>query len=180
MHPTTSSFAAALLAPGPAPGRGAAMDLYAWLIGAWEFDLVEFLPDGKERRRPGEWHFAWVLEGRAIQDVWMVPPRGAARAGDAATQANYYGSTLRTYDPRIEAWRIQWTDPVAQIYLSMIGRKEGTAIVQLGKASDGTLVRWSFHDISARSFVWRSELSADAGATWRLNVQFAARRLPSP
>ena len=29
-----------------------------------------------QRRRNGEWHFGWVLEGRAIQDVWIVPPRG--------------------------------------------------------------------------------------------------------
>jgi len=180
MLSAATSFTDALLAPGAVAERGAEMDLYAWLIGAWEFDLVEFLPDGQERRRPGEWYFAWVLEGRAIQDVWIVPPRGAARNGDAAAQANYYGSTLRTYDPRIAAWRIQWTDPVAQIYLSMIGREEGETIVQLGKAPDGTLVRWSFNEIRAQSFLWRSELSLDAGATWRCNAQFAARRLPPP
>jgi len=27
----------------------------------------------KEQR--GEWHFGWVLEGRAIQDVILAPPR---------------------------------------------------------------------------------------------------------
>ena len=55
-----------------------------------------------------------------------------------------YGTTLRVYDPRIDAWQIQWTDPVTQSYLSMIGRKEGSDIVQLGKSPDGNLIRWSF------------------------------------
>ena len=37
---------------------------------------------------------------RAIQDVWIVPPRGELRHGDAAANVNSYGTTLRVYDPR--------------------------------------------------------------------------------
>jgi hypothetical protein len=105
-----------------------------------------------------------------------VPPRGAARTGDAAANVNSYGTTLRVYDPRIDAWHIQWTDPVTQTYLSMIGRKEGSDIVQLGKSPDGNLIRWSFSEITPDSFRWRGEISADDGATWRLQVEFLARR----
>ncbi len=86
-----------------------------------------------KRRRTGEWHFGWALEGRAIQDVWIVPPRGELRRGDAAANVNSYGTTLRVYDPDIDAWRIQWTDPVTQNFLQMIGRAEGDEIVQLGR-----------------------------------------------
>src|SRR4029078_6927583 len=142
------------------------MCLYGWLIGSGELDVTRFLADGTRRRRPGEWHFGWVLEGRAIQDVWVVPPRGVGRQGDAAGNVNVYGTTLRVYDPRIDAWQIQWTDPVTQSYLSMIGRSEGRDIVQLGKSPDGNSIRWSFRDIARDSFVWRGEVSADAGATW--------------
>ncbi len=53
----------------------------------------------------GEWHFGWALEGRAVQDVWIVPPRGELRRGDAAANVNSYGTTLRVYDPDIDAWR---------------------------------------------------------------------------
>jgi len=169
-------FNAALLATGPAPERGDKMDLYGWLIGSWDFDMVEYLPEGKQRARSGEWHFAWVLEGRAIQDVWIVPKRGE-RTGDAVAQDNYCGSTLRTYDPRLDAWRIQWTDPVSQRYFDMIGKREGESIVQLGKLPDGTPLRWSFHDIAPDSFTWRSEVSPDGGKTWLRNVQFHARRV---
>jgi hypothetical protein len=169
-------FLDSLGAQGPSPDRGSKMDLYGWLIGSWDLDVTGFLENGKQRRRPGEWHFGWALEGRAIQDVWIVPPRGAARAGDAAANVNSYGTTLRVYDPRIDAWHIQWTDPVTQTYFSMIGRKEGNDIVQLGKSPEGNLIRWSFSEIVPNSFRWRGEVSVDNGATWRLQVEFLARR----
>jgi hypothetical protein len=170
------AFLDALYADAPSADRGANMDLYGWLIGSWDLDVIGSLPDGTQRRRPGEWHFGWVLEGRAIQDVWIVPPRGAGRQGDAAANVNSYGTTLRTYDPGIDAWHIQWTDPVTQTYFTMIGRKEGDRIVQLGKSPDGSLIRWSFSDITSDSFLWRGEISADEGATWRVNVEFTAHR----
>ena len=97
-----------------------------------------------------------------------------------AKNANTWGTTLRIYDPRIDAWQIQWTDPVTQNYLAMIGRAEGRDIVQLGTRPDGQLMRWSFSEITPDSFLWRGEISADHGATWRLNVEFSARRRPPP
>ncbi len=125
------------------------------------------------RRRKGEWHFGWALEGRAIQDVWIVPPRGELRRGDAAANVNSCGTTLRVYDPRIDAWQMQWSDPVTQNFLQMIGRAQGDDIVQLGTRPDGKLMRWSFSEITPDSFHWRGEISADEGATWRLQVDFS-------
>jgi hypothetical protein len=104
----------ALHADGPAADRAGNMGLYGWLVGSWDLDVTEIQDDGSTLRRPGEWHVGWVLEGRAIQDVWIVPPRGTREHTDAAAHRNYYGTTLRVYDPRIDAWRIQWTDPVVQ------------------------------------------------------------------
>ena len=43
-----------------------------------------------------------LLEGRAIQDVWVVPPRGAQRQGDAAANTKSYGTTLRVFLPRVQ------------------------------------------------------------------------------
>jgi hypothetical protein len=171
---TGSAFLDALGADAPATDRAGKMDLYGWLIGSWDLDITRYLPDGSKRERKGEWHFGWALEGRAVQDVWIVPPRGA-REGDAAANVNSYGTTLRVYNPRIDAWQIQWTDPVTQNFLSMIGRKEGDDIVQLGKNSDGHPVRWSFSDITPHAFTWRGETSVAKGS-WRLDVEFACRR----
>ena len=172
-----NAFLDALHATGPAADRAGKMDLYAWLIGSWALDVTGFAEDGSERRRPGEWHFGWALEGRAIQDVWIVPPRGPQRQGDAAANACYYGTTLRVYDPAIDAWHIHYTDPVSQAYVSQIGRKQGDDIVQEGKGAGGGLLRWRFSEITPDSFRWRGEISTDQGATWRRNVEFLARRM---
>jgi hypothetical protein len=172
----TTPLLDALGADGPSTDRAGKMDLYGRLIGSWELDVTQISDDGRKRRRRGEWHFGWALEGRAIQDVWIVPPRGELRDGDAAAKVNSYGTTLRVYDPEIDAWRIQWTDPVTRNFLSMIGRAQGENIVQLGTRPDGALLRWSFSDITPDSFIWRGEVSADHGASWRLNVEFTAKR----
>lgn len=176
MSASANAFLEALTADGPAADREGKMGLYGWLIGSWEIDVTRILENGSEWRSPGEWHFGWVLEGRAIQDVWITPPRGTPRSGEAPA---YYGSTLRIYDPRIDAWHIQWTEPISQTYVSMIGCKQGDDIVQLGKSPEGHSIRWSFSKITPASFLWQGEVSADDGATWRLVVEFTARRIGS-
>ena len=172
-----SAFLDALGADGPAADRAGKMDLYGRFVGSWDLDVMQIAEDGTKRRRKGEWHFGWALEGRAIQDVWIVPPRGKLRSGDAAANVNSYGTTLRVYDPGTDAWLIQWTDPVTQNFLQMIGRADGSDIVQLGTRPDGKLLRWSFSEITENSFLWRGDISADKGASWQLNVEFTARRV---
>jgi len=119
----TKAFLHALGADGPSTDRAGKMDLYGRFVGSWDFDVTQIPDNGIVRRRRGEWHFGWALEGRAIQDVWIVPPRGELRSGDAAANANSYGTTLRIYDPDIDAWRIQWTDPVTRSFLQMTRRR---------------------------------------------------------
>ena len=172
----TSPFLDALHAEGPATDRAGKMALYGQFVGSWDLDVTEFRADGTTNARAGEWHFDWALEGRAVQDVWIVPPRGQ-RTGDAVALSNRYGTTLRVYDPRIDAWQIQWTEPVGQTYLSMVGRQQGNDIVQLGKSSADSLLRWSFSKITPTSFLWRGEASEDEGATWKQVVEFTARRV---
>jgi hypothetical protein len=175
----TSSFVQALCADGPSADRAGKMDLYGWLVGAWALDVIEFLDDGTQRRRPGEWHFGWVLEGRAIQDVWIVPPRGARGHADAVAQQEYCGTTLRVYDPSSDDWHVQYTDPVIQARRTMTARRQGDAIVQLGSTDTGQPVRWSFDRITRDAFRWRGEWSADGGETWHLRIEFLARRTDS-
>ncbi|MGH8285500.1 MAG: hypothetical protein ACRETT_07005 [Steroidobacteraceae bacterium] len=155
------------------------MALYGWLVGHWQFDAVAFEESGVRHDSRGEIHAGWVLEGRAIQDVWMIPPRqerrGTRPPAFPVTGA-WYGTTLRVYDPALDAWHIFWNDPATQFYTRMIGRARDADIVQEGTLPSGALLRWSFTDITSRSFRWRSEMSVDRGQTWRLQVDIAARR----
>jgi hypothetical protein len=159
-----SSFIAALPASNPAPDRADKMGLYGWLIGQWVMDAVVHLDDGSQHKGRGEIHFGWVLEGRAIQDVWILP-------------GVFYGTTLRIYDPSIDAWHILWSDPMRQFYTRQIGRARGKTIVQDGKNDARDLVRWSFNDITPDSFRWLGERSRDGGANWQTQAEFLARRV---
>lgn len=160
------STISALHADRPAPDRAEKMALYGWLIGDWEMDGNVHLDDGTIYKNSGEIHFGWVLEGRAIQDVWIFP--GA-----------FYGTTLRVYDPDLDAWHILWSDPLKQYYTRQIGRARGKDIVQEGKLEDGTSIRWSFTEITSDSFHWLGERSHDGGASWHLQAEFFARRVKS-
>ena len=110
-----AGFLATLTVDAPAADRAHKMRLYGRFVGSWELMVTRFNEDGSTRQAPGEWHFALVLEGRAVQDVWIVPTRGALRQ-KTPPQGLFYGTTLRTYDPRIDAWHIQYTDPASQTY----------------------------------------------------------------
>jgi len=122
-------------------------------------------------------HFGWILQGRAVQDVWMIPrleDRAKAPASPAA--GNWYGTTLRVYDPEIDAWRIWWIDPATNAFRQQIGRARGADIVQEGRTDAGDLTRWSFTEIRPDSFHWLGEASDDGGASWQLQVEVLARR----
>lgn len=147
----------------PATDRADKMSLYGWLIGSWTMDAA--IPiDETARTGKGEIYFGWVLEGRAIQDVWIRPNF-------------FYGTTLRIYDPKIDAWHIIWSDPLQQYYTRQIGRKKGNDIVQEGTNEAGELSRWSFTNITPDSFHWHGEHSTDQGKTWKVQAEFYANRV---
>ena len=174
-------FLDALHSDGPAPDRAREMSLYAFLVGSWDTRIVAYDEAGtKQHESRGEIHADWVLEGRAIQDVWMIPTRAERKAGEPLPQlpvtGAWYGTTLRVYDPKLGAWRIQWTDPATQFQASQIGRAEGSDIVQQGTLPSGAVLRWRFTEIQADSFHWLGEASSDGGKTFRLQVEVFARR----
>ena len=173
-----SGFAAALHAAGPAPDRAEKLDLYGRLIGDWAAEITAYAGDGKAHSGQGEVHFGWILEGRAVQDVWMIPRRQERKPGAPVmpVAGNWYGTTLRIYDPALDAWRIYWIDPATNSFRQQIGRRQGDDIVQEGKTDSGARSRWSFTEITPDSFRWLGESSSD-GKAWRLVVEVKAHRV---
>ena len=114
MNNSNSRLAPLLFSNGPASDRADKMGLYGWLIGDWTMDAVMHAPNGETHERRGEIGFAWVLQGRAIQDVWILPDF-------------FYGTTLRVYDPGIDGWHILWSDPLRQFYSRQAGRTDRTS-----------------------------------------------------
>jgi hypothetical protein len=158
-----TGFMQALHSEGPAEDRTSHLQLYGWLIGDWVMDATVHMDDGTTFKGSGEIHFGWVLQGRAIQDVWILP-------------GVFHGTTLRIYDPGLGAWHILWNDPLHQFYARQLGRAQGNDIVQIGKNDAGVMLRWSFTEITPDSFRWLGERSLDDGKSWQLQADFRARR----
>lgn len=179
MPATVPHLVDALCSAAPAADRTDKLELYAWLVGRWDLDVVLRRSDGSTESKRGIVSAGWVLEGRAIQDVFAVP-------------GLFYGSTLRVYDPTIDAWHCHWTDPLHQVYFQMIGRARGTEIVNEGREPPSlarvygaqispdtkATLRWIFSDITSAGFRWRSERSLDGGP-WELQREYFAQRAGS-
>jgi hypothetical protein len=169
------SFQTVLPAQGRSPEIPESHDVYGWLIGSWDLDVIHYWAvDVSARGLKAEAHFEWVLEGRAVQDVWIMPPRTERELIDS--KMNMYGTTLRVWDPAIEAWRIRWINPAQNHYEEQVGRKVGNDIVQIGTRRDGTPTRWRFTEIGRDSFHWLGESLQPDGRTWTLEGEFRARR----
>lgn len=170
-------FVGALTSDGPSAELSDLARDFGWLVGGWAAEVRDIDDDGRARVGEGEWWFAWVLEGRAIQDVWISPPRGKRIGGAAAPTAtgNRYGTTVRWFDRQAELWRIVWVNPVTGVSSVLAGKREGDRIILLGEDQGGTF-RWSFDDIRPNSFVWRGE-TQDHQGVWRLGGEFRLRRL---
>ena len=109
-----------------------------------------------------------------MQDIWIVPGRGAP--GEGRPPLGFHGSTIRFYDPAIDAWRSTWIEPVNGRVRRFIGRRDDDGIVLLSDEDDPQL-RWRFTDITPDSFRWRAETSRDGGTTWKFDEEMHATRV---
>ena len=173
---STASFPEALSARGPHPSLGAHADTYARLIGSWTGEVHNHMVPGPPAVASVEVHFAWVLDGRAVQDTWITPSRADRAAGrDAAL--HWFGTTLRVFEPATESWRALWWDPEAGFRIELEGRRVGDDIVQLGTRGD-RIIRWAFTRITAGALLWQGHVLESDGVTWRLEVEVRLRRSP--
>lgn len=159
-----------LAADGPNAELEEKLMLFGQFIGDW--DIVEARypqPDGTEIKGQGEIHFRWILEGRAIQDVFMAYRENPRRLIPV-------GTTIRFYDPKIDAWRSTWNSPIQGAMQSFIGRKVNDEIVLESKTKEGYPEKWIFSDIAPESFRWRSVETHDNGKTWQLTEEMQVRR----
>ncbi len=171
-----SGFEDALVAPGRSAEIPEAADAYGWLIGSWDLECHDYFADGTKRHSQGEVHFAWVLEGRAVQDIWIMPRR-SQRPPAQGSPRNTYGTTVRAWDAALQAWRVSWINPASGHREELIGRRQGKDVVQVGARPNGQPVRWMFTEITPDSFHWTGEALAADGKTWTMEAEFFATRM---
>jgi hypothetical protein len=162
-----SEFVDGLIAEGPAAEHAGELALFGRFVGEWQVDnrsLIESTAEWVESRF--RWVFAWILDGRGVQDV-IVGAHGRAS-----------GTTLRIFDPALDAWRVYWFGVAGGDYCDLRAVADGPDGILLdGVQTDGRRIRWQFSGITADSFVWEGRVSNDGGASWWLEQHMDARRV---
>jgi len=149
--------------------------LFGRLVGSWDVEATYFDREGNvtdERR--AEWHCGWVMQGRAIQDVWISPPLEEQRR--TGTSGLEYGMQFRMYEPQTDTWRGAWFDLASATIIEFVGRAVGEEIVIEGADPDGTLYRWVLSDITSDAHTFTGYRSKDDGQTWLMGERFMLRR----
>lgn len=126
------------------------------LVGSWAIDYIE---SNNSISIKGEWHFSWVLEGMAIQDVIILPDYE-------------YGTSLRIYNPDTHAW------DVAYGYTGKIIRLEAKKqddMIMLTFVNDERR-KWVFTNIENNRFHWENITVKDDGE-WDINAEIYAERI---
>ena len=171
-----SEMLRALSADGPVPELSDKVMLFGQFVGSWDLEMVGYPPDGTRVEFTGEWHFGWVLDGRGVQDVLDVRPRSAPR-GDGPRGGK--GSTLRVYDPAMDAWWVSWMGPLDREFSTFVAREVDDRIVLEGQwtlGHPGRRLRWTFFDVRPDTFRWESRLFDRGDSDGRLVEEMHARR----
>lgn len=129
----------------------------------------DHLEDAEPRIVKGEWIFSRVLDGTAVQDLFIVSSR-AERIRNKQPDAEY-GTTLRIFNPKTMAWDIFYACTGEAIRLT--ARKVGEEII-LTENTTGKM-RYVFSDIVASSFQWRKERINENGE-WQTMAKVTAER----
>ena len=141
-------------------------DYFGKLIGSWKLNYTDRNISCSVK---GEWHFSWVLEGMAIQDVIVLPSR------DTKTEIPHplteYGTTLRVYNPNTHAWDIAYCYTGEIIRLE--ARKQDDMIVLTN--IDDNKKKWVFVKIEENTFHWQNITIKEDGE-WHINADIYAER----
>jgi len=138
-------------------------------VGDWDILDKRFPRNEVSEKRTGEVHFNWILDGRAIQDIWGPIDSKTGKLIPV-------GTTIRFYDTKLDAWRSTWISPIQLEVRRFIGRRVGKEIV-LQEENRGLLTeRWIFSEIQKNSFRWRAVRRSRIGGPWGIVEEMQLKR----
>jgi len=172
---TRSGMIEALAADGPYAPLADKLSLFGRLVGSWDIEGRYLDPDGNvTKESKGEWHFGWVLEGRAIQDVIISPRRTGRAPGE---ESRSYDAAIRAYDPNTGKWRVTIVAPIYNVTVNLTAWEQDGEIWEEGPGPQGGLpVRWTFSEFSDTRVVWRGFTSQDGGKTYVYDEEIVLTR----
>jgi hypothetical protein len=160
----------ALEATGPNLSLGDQAKVLSRIVGTWDVEYTDFMKDGTTLHRTGEFMVGWIMDGRALQDLWIVDPWGKHKDREVYTDVHYF-------DAKSQTWHATFVDPqdgsAARFTASEVGNDH---LVLETKEIGSGLTRWSFNDVRPDTFTWRDVGSSDGGKTWKLRAEYHMKR----
>jgi hypothetical protein len=173
---TSQAFFEALTFPQRSPELSDEDDIFGYLIGSWKLEAILQSANGEIQKSKGELHVSWILEGRAIQDLFIFPRR-ADRGFGVPAHGDRYATTIRTFDRSLNAWRVYFINPAAiETSAQLIARRIGKDIAMEGRLLDGTSVRWGYTAITPTSFYYTAEKLQHDGSSWHVYLELFGKR----
>lgn len=157
------------------PDMESVLNIFEPLIGAWNLKWTGYFPDGSTQSETGEWFFFWALEGRIVQDIWIIP--GLQNRGKEGYPEGEYGTTLRYYDKKQQLWKASWFGPLHNSFPTFTIRKTDDEIILESEPYAAMQRKWIFSQILPDSFHWRSEKMRDG--EWLLEEEMQVIRKPA-
>ena len=141
-------------------------DWYAPLIGDWTFDYYE--PGGRHLK--GEWFFRRVLEGTAIEDIFICPSRD--RKETYPQPDGEYGVAVRMYDSRKQCYDMTYICTKGTTRLE-IHKVQGKIVCTV---LDDPANKWVFSEITETTFHWQN-ITITGNGEQRVNCEVIAKRM---
>lgn len=165
-----NDFETALVSPGKNSLIPEEDNWFGPLVGTWDIEWVDGHGTEHERHVKGEWIFSWVLEGLAVQDVFICPSREARKI------KTWPDARLRHDDQNLQS-------PATDMgHFLRCGRRSHAAGSEKGRQPDCPDGNYRakderiFSELTENTFHWRNMATED-GTHWFLQGEaFAARR----
>lgn len=126
------------------------------LIGSWK---INYIDNSHSRLMKGEWHFSWVLDGMAVQDVIILPGYEC-------------GTTVRVYNPGTHAWDVAYCFTGKIIRLE--AKRQDDRIVLTNIEDERR--KWVFAEIEDNSFHWQ-DVTVKEDGEWHVDYDLYAERI---
>lgn len=129
------------------------------LAGTWNVRYEFVDKTGQSRVNNGQVQYTWILDGKALQEVWT--------SDSESKDPRPFGTTINFYDPKRQQWTAVWVYPSQGETFQMTGGDVSGNFVLTGHDRSGALQRWSTSLVTADSVIGRFDISRDEGKTWK-------------
>lgn len=150
--------ASAVADDSPAP-KAAKSVVLERLAGTWDVRYEFVDKAGHSRVNNGQVHYAWILDGKALQEVWT--------SDSESKDPRPFGTSINFYDPKRQQWTAVWVYPAQGETFQMAGGDVDGNFVLTGHDQSGALQRWSTTLVAPDSVIGRFHISHDEGKTWK-------------